>query len=358
VPTDNYNSSSKLTSNSAGSYTYDANGNSLSDASGKSYTWDFENRLVQAVVPGTGTIAFKYDPFGRRIQKSGPLGTTNYLYDGPNGIEEVDNSGNVLARYTQGKNIDEPLAQLRSGTTSYYQQDGLGSVTSLSNSADAVSETYTYDSYGKLTASTGTLTNPFQYTAREFDAETGIYEYRARYYDQNVGRFLSEDPIAFKAGINFYKYVSNNPLSWRDPTGLIGWTCVIGNITAGGILGGSGSYVKCWSDCVAGHELVQSLFLLGGGFTPGVLPISTTTDIVTVQDPYSTIEPYSLLGSWYYAGVSVAPVQGWSYSILKIGDAKSTSAVGHPGGIDAGSATAVGGIVLELSSEQRSCCGH
>src|SRR5208282_5312594 len=62
----------------------DANGDTLSDPSGKSYTWDFENRLVQAVVPGTngGTTTFKYDPFGRRIQKSGPLGTTNYLYEG------------------------------------------------------------------------------------------------------------------------------------------------------------------------------------------------------------------------------------------------------------------------------------
>jgi YD repeat-containing protein len=62
---------------------YDANGNTLTDASGRSFTWDFENRLTQAVVPGAngGTTTFKYDPFGRRIQKSGPLGTTNYLYD-------------------------------------------------------------------------------------------------------------------------------------------------------------------------------------------------------------------------------------------------------------------------------------
>jgi YD repeat-containing protein len=83
--------------------TYDANGNTLSDPSGKSYSWDFENRLTQAVVPGTGTVAFKYDPFGRRIQKSGPLGTTNYLYDGDwaNVIEEVDGTGSVVARYTQ-----------------------------------------------------------------------------------------------------------------------------------------------------------------------------------------------------------------------------------------------------------------
>jgi len=112
VPGYNYNSSNQLTSTSSGSYTYDANGNTLSDASGKSYTWDFENRLAQAVVPGTGTTTFKYDPFGRRIQKSGPLGTTNYLYAGANIVEEVDAGGAVLAGYTFGPNIDEPLAEL------------------------------------------------------------------------------------------------------------------------------------------------------------------------------------------------------------------------------------------------------
>ena len=75
VPTYSYNSSNELTSNSNGSYTYDANGNTLSDPSGRSYTWDFENRLTQAVVPGTngGTTTFKYDPFGRRIQKVRPV---------------------------------------------------------------------------------------------------------------------------------------------------------------------------------------------------------------------------------------------------------------------------------------------
>ena len=64
------------------SIAFDANGNTVTDASGKSYTWDFENRLVSTVVPGTGTVIFKYDPFGRRIQKSSSLGTTNFLYDG------------------------------------------------------------------------------------------------------------------------------------------------------------------------------------------------------------------------------------------------------------------------------------
>jgi RHS repeat-associated protein len=200
----------------------DANGNTLSDPSGKSYTWDFENRLTQAAVPGTngGTTTFRYDPFGRRIQKSGPLGTTNYLYDGWDLIEEVDNSGNVLARYNDGVGFDQPLSMLRSGTGSFYQSDLLGSITSLSNSSGALANTYSYDSFGKLSASTGTLTNPFQYTGREFDPETGIYEYRMRYYDQNVGRFISEDPINFRGGIDFYAYTLNNPVNWIDPFGL------------------------------------------------------------------------------------------------------------------------------------------
>ena len=79
-----------MTTSGSAQATHDANGNTLSDASGRSFTWDFENRLTQVVNPGVGTTTFRYDPFGRRIQKSGPLGTTNYLYDGDNAIEEAD----------------------------------------------------------------------------------------------------------------------------------------------------------------------------------------------------------------------------------------------------------------------------
>jgi len=152
------------------------------------------------------------------------LGPTNYLYDGPNLLEQVDNSGNVLARYSGGPWIDETLSQLQSAASSYYEQDGLGSVTSLSNAAGALANTYTYDSFGKLTASTGTLTNPFQFTGREFDAETGLRYYRFRYFDPTVGRFISEDPIGFDGGINFYRYVQNNPSLLIDPFGLSSMT--------------------------------------------------------------------------------------------------------------------------------------
>jgi RHS repeat-associated protein len=160
---------------------------------------------------------------GRRIEKSSTAGTSVYAYDGVNLIEETNATGGLVARYVQGKSFDEPLAMLRTSTTSYYETDGLGSVSSLSNTAGALAQTYTFDSFGNLTASSGSLTNPFRYTAREFDSETNLYYMRARYFDPQTGRFLSEDPVGFSVGVNFYGYVLNNPVNLIDPVGLAPW---------------------------------------------------------------------------------------------------------------------------------------
>jgi RHS repeat-associated protein len=252
------NTSNELTSTPTASYSYDYNGNLTSktiSGSTTQYTWDFENHLTSVVLPGTGgTVTFKYDGFGRRVQKAftqnSNTTTTNYLYDGGNPIEDVDQNGNVLARYEQTANIDEPIVELRSGTTSYYQADGLGSVTSLTSSAGAVANTYTYDSFGNLSASTGSITNRFQYTGREFDPETAIYYYRARYYDPSAGRFISEDPIRFRGGNNFYAYVHNRPTLLRDPSGRVCW---------GGGLSGAGALGAFWF----GAGVEGSFYLVG-----------------------------------------------------------------------------------------------
>jgi len=127
----------------------------------------------------------------------------------------------VIARYVQTQTVDEPLAQSRSGLISFYLADGLGSVTSLTNTLGAVVNTYTYDSFGRLTASSGSVTNPLQYTGAEFDSETGLRYYRARHLDPTIGRFTSEDPLRFEGdGPNLYEYVGNEPIRNFDPTGL------------------------------------------------------------------------------------------------------------------------------------------
>jgi RHS repeat-associated protein len=245
-----YNSSNELTSTPSATFTYDNNGNTTgkADASGTTnYTWDFENRLTAVVLPAaSGTVSFKYDPFGRRTQKS-LLSATTYLYDGSNSIAELDANGSFVSRYTQGEEVDEPLAEFKGGTSAFYEQDGLSSVTTLSGPAGAVVNSYSYDAFGNLTASTSLLTNPFHYTGRDFDSETGLRYYRARYYDSKFGRFVSEDPIAYDGGINFYSYVGNNPQNFIDPSGKypiaipipIPWW-LVGSGTAGGVLAGAG----------------------------------------------------------------------------------------------------------------------
>lgn len=102
-----------------------------------------------------GTATFKYDPFGRRIEKVSPTATSIFAYDGDNLIETVNASGGLVAHYTQGQNIDEPLAMQRGAATDYYETDGLGSVTSLTASNGAVAQSYAYDSFGNTTTSSG-----------------------------------------------------------------------------------------------------------------------------------------------------------------------------------------------------------
>jgi RHS repeat-associated protein len=111
----------------------------------------------------------------------------------------------------------------RGGSTFFYHQDGLGTVTELTDSAGVTAKSYAYDAWGNQIETTGTVENPYTYTGREVDAETGLSYYRARYYDPRSGRFLQQDPIGFQGGsLNLYAYILNNPTNLIDPLGL--WT--------------------------------------------------------------------------------------------------------------------------------------
>ena len=306
------NNSNELTSNSNATYTYDNNGNTLTktDSTGTTtYAWDFENRLTSVTLPGSGgTVSFKYDPLGRRISKSSSQGTNIFAYSGSRLAETVNSSGAVVARYVYGIGIDEALAVLQSGTTNYYEADGLGSVTSLTSSAGAVAQTYTYDSFGKQTASSGSLSNPLRYTAREFDAETNLYYNRARYYDPSTGRFLNEDPIRFSGGINLYGYTRNSPANYGDPFGL----CPPPNNTPCPLVGPIGQYTTATGviplfDPATAQALSQALSDLN---SQGIVPVMTSgyrspgkqAALAATNSP-AVVTPAQV--SWHNAGSAV-----------------------------------------------------
>ena len=190
------------------------------------FYFDAENKLVQVDKYNStptliSSVSYAYDGFGRRVKKSVNGVVMFYVYDNEDIRFETDGVGAIIAEYTHGPGIDEPLAMRRSGSNYYYHSNGLGSITALTNSTKAVVQSYVYDSFGQIISQTGSITNPYTFTGREYDPETGLYYYRARYDDARVGRFISEDPIGLAGGINLYSYVHSNPVNFVDPWGLL-----------------------------------------------------------------------------------------------------------------------------------------
>jgi RHS repeat-associated protein len=224
-----YGPANQLLTNNAASYRYDTNGNLITKTTAEgttTYAWDYNNRLTTVTMP-SGTIAtYRYDPFGRRVEKrvteNGIATTTRYLYDNEDILAEYDDTNTIANRYTHGPGIDEPLALATAKESYYYHADGLGSIVALTDASGKVVQTYEYDSFGNLKDLKNRIKQPYSYTGREYDRETNLYYYRARYYDAQVGRFVSKDPISFAGGdVNLYGYVQLNPVNSTDPFGLM-----------------------------------------------------------------------------------------------------------------------------------------
>jgi RHS repeat-associated protein len=223
-------SGNRLTRFRGDTMTYDADGNltrrwRLAGGFDQSYGWNALGQLVSVTTNGS-TVTFKYDATGRRIQKTGAGGTSNYLWDGDNLYAELDASGNRVVEYTYYPALDKPHSARRwSGGSSamyYYATDYPGQVVGLINGSGELVNQYRYRPFGDLDAATVAVTNSLQFGAREVDVETGLYYQRARYYDPWLQRFISEDPIGLKGGINLYAFAADDPINSGDPTGT--WT--------------------------------------------------------------------------------------------------------------------------------------
>jgi RHS repeat-associated protein len=256
-----HNANNELTTWGSGSLTYDAGGNLISDGV-NTYMWDARNQL--ASISGASPASFQYDAFGRRAKKTVSGVTTEFLYDGVNPVQELS-GGTPTANLLAGLAIDEYFTRTDAAGTRTLLADGLGSTLALLDSAGAVQTEYTYEPFGKVAVAGATSGNAFQYTGRENDG-TGLYHYRARYYNPQVGRFISGDPLEFRGGdANLYAYVWNSPLNFLDPFGWWGFGVSAGVAVEYGAVGvGAGA-----TGSVGGGGFFDGMRPSIGGFASG-----------------------------------------------------------------------------------------
>jgi RHS repeat-associated protein len=217
------------TTGSAATYQYDPNGNltqKVENGETWDYVWNAENQLIRVckdLVPpqtcdsdGVAVASFQYDALGRRLKRVAAGLTTTWAYDGVDILREI--AGTATVTYVSGAGIDQPLRKETATGATYYHADGLGSIVATTDASGAVSMSRQYGVWGHIQA--GGTQPGYGFTGREWDSEIGLHYYRARYYDPDSGRFITEDPITYRGGVNFYAYVGNNPTTWIDPEGL------------------------------------------------------------------------------------------------------------------------------------------
>jgi RHS repeat-associated protein len=257
------------------SHTHDLDGNLTYDGIW-AYSWDAENRLAAmhmqtvdtASFPATHRqrLQFTYDHLGRRIQKimaafNGATSFTNYatnrlVYDGWNLIAELDHQNLLVRSYAWGQDLSGKMSQHRknaggvggllmvrehaASATHFVGVDGNGNVTALVKTDGSVTARYEYSPFGESIRTTGPAAtlNPFRWSTKFTDEESGLIYYGYRYYSPTLGRWIGRDPIEEQGGRNLYGFCFNNPNLYVDPFGDETLTGVLTGTAIGAGLGG------------------------------------------------------------------------------------------------------------------------
>ncbi len=244
-----------------------------------SLTWDGQYQLTAVATNGTTAERHGYDALGRRVWMWDAANGTNWMvYDGAQVVADVNSSGGLVRSYVWGPGIDNVLSMTTYGitTNTYYAlKDHLGSVLALTDAAGQIVEQYRYDAWGRTTLfdasgkslSASAVGNRYCWQGREYSFKTGLYYFRARWYDPITGRWLSNDPIGISGGLNQYVFCADNPVNRTDPTGQMSpiLVKVITGTILGGISGGAGGFVFSVPEGAAWDVVSGSLSGAAGG---------------------------------------------------------------------------------------------
>jgi RHS repeat-associated protein len=212
-------------------YDYDAYGNLIRERRGENvtvYTYDSQHRLIGLTLPDGRTASYRYDAFGRRIDKTVNGHSTQFFWQGDQLVAE--SSPNHYRSYLYEPGSFRPLALLdgkgpKKACPFYYQLDHLGTPQELTNYGGEIVWSARYTAYGKVSQITHgggeQLEQPLRFQGQYFDAESGLHYNRHRYYHPDTGRYLTPDPVKLAGGLNAYRYTPN-PTGWVDPLGLSG----------------------------------------------------------------------------------------------------------------------------------------
>ncbi len=265
---------SSATATETNTYAYDAAGRLVGqtvNGQQRTYDYDFMSRMTALTDTNGSVFSYAFDGEGNRIRQIlNDCLSTRFVYDGANGMLELNASNQVVRAYVNRPGVDQPIERIDfiSGTArnrQVFHADGLGSIAALTDESGEPVQSYTYAAFGGIRTQTGADLNRVTYTAREALGDSiGFFYYRNRAFDPNTGRFTSEDPLGFVDGANRYTYCANNPAIYVDPDGQFIWFIPVIGAVVGGLANGVSNWGAYSAGQITGANFAKSI-IVGAG---------------------------------------------------------------------------------------------